>query len=193
MDPITEGPVSYGTPEFAHCTHFFGIHSFLNLHKVPPPDTYYWSNRTDEVPYVTPWFLPDDVPTYAVLHALPICRIEEDTFIPTYTVFSITDFSQDRREVLTRWRERVRYEGLDDPEYYPSLLATSYSVSADAHRSVQHDLVTWTHQGKLGFLDTAQSGLPLSIGKGTELPDMYRDIPGRLTTYVWTRGRLHSF
>lgn len=193
MDSITAGPVSQGTPKFAHCAHFFGIHEFLNLHKVPPPNTDYWSNRTGEVPYITPWFFPDDVPTYAVLHALPICRIEEGTFVPTYTVFSVTYFSQDRKEILTRWRERVKNEGLGDPEYYPSLLAIPHSYSAYAWRSAQHDLVTWTHQGKLGFLDITQPNLPLSIGKGIELPEIYRNIQGRLAIYTWRRGQLESF
>jgi len=193
MDPITEGPVSQGTPEFAHCAHFFGIHAFLNLHEVPPPNTYYWPNATGEVPYVTPWFFPDDIPTYAVLHALPICRIEEDTFVPTYTVFSLTYFSQDRKEILTRWRERVRNEGLDDPEYYPTLLATPYSYSDQAHRTARYDLAGWAYRGKLGFLDITQPDLPLSIGKGTELPEIYRNIQGRLAKYTWSRGRLKSF
>jgi len=192
MPAVTAGPVTKGTPKFAHCPHFMGIHSFLNLHEVPPPNTYYWSNRTGEVPYITPWFFPDDVPTYAVLHALPICRIEEDTFVPTYTVFSITYFSQDRKEILMRWRERVRNEGLGDPEYYPSLLAMPNSYSYE-ERSAQHDLVTWARQGKLGFLDVTRPMLPLFIGPGTELPEIYQHIQGRLATYTWSRGRLKSF
>lgn len=192
MPAVTAGPVTQGIPKFAHCPHFMGVHRFLNLHEVPPPNTYYWSNRTGEVPYITPWFFPDDVPTYAVLHALPICRIEEDTFIPTYTVFSVTYFSQDRKEILMRWRERVKNEGLGDPEYYPSLLAIPNSYSYE-ERSAQHDLVTWTRQGKLGFLDITRPTLPLAIGPGTELPEIYQHIQGRLATYTWSRGQLKSF
>jgi len=192
MPEIAAGPVSYGTPKFAHCPHFFGIHAFLNLHEVPPPNTYYWSNSTGEVPYVTPWFFPDDISTYAVLHALPICRIVDDAFVPTYTVFSVTYFSQDRKEILTRWRERVQNEGLRDPEYYPSLLAIPNSYSS-AGRSAQHDLVTWARQGKLGFLDITRPPLPLVVGLGTELPGIYQHIQGRLAKYTWSRGQLKSF
>ena len=189
---ITEGPVSQGTPKFAHCEHFLGIHRFLNLHEVPPPNTYYWPNRTGEVPYVTPWFFPDDIPTYAVLHALPICRTEGDTFVPTYTVFSLTYFSQDRREILRRWRERIR-EGPNDLEYYPSLLAIPYSYSDQAHRTARYNLSDWAYRGKLGFLDITQPDLPLSIGQGIELPEIYRNIQGRLAKYIWSRGWLRSF
>lgn len=172
-------------PRRAPCPHFAGIHRFINLHDIQPTEKGYWENWTGDVPYLTPWFFPTDIPTFAVLHALPICRIEVERFVPTYTVFAVTYFSDNPTVILQRRGEFLREFGKGDPEFYGNLLAMP---SLDNEE--QYDLVGWAQRGKLGWLDFIEAGLPLRIGTNTVLPEVYRHIEGKRQPYSLRDGRL---
>jgi hypothetical protein len=171
-------------PRPTPCAHFMGIHKFINLHDQVPTEKDYFANHTGEVPYLTPWFFPEDIKTQAVLHALPICRVDRDRFVPSYTVFSLTYFSQKPREVLRRHFQAEAKNLKDDPDYHPPTVHPPWGGDQ------LYDLAQWAQQGKLGWLDVTQLGLPLRLGQGAELPTMYRQIAGSRRVYTWRNGRL---
>lgn len=57
------------------CKHFSRVQRFLNLEGTVPVEQ---SSFDDvyHVPFVMPFYLPDDQPSAAVIHSLPVCRIE---------------------------------------------------------------------------------------------------------------------
>jgi len=171
----------YPKPLPKHCPHLLTYHIFINFHDVLPTELWGFSNDTGEAPIVTPWFLPDDIPSYIVMHALPLCRIEAEQFVPSYTLFMLSYYSENPELVWQRHLEAERRRGgewsrkLADPEQLPSA-------------SVYYDLQQWAAQGKLGYLDFTQSDLPLRIGPGTQLPVIYRNIQGTHYSYMWRNG-----
>jgi len=177
---------------YPRCPHFLGIHAFFNLHGNFPNEVDYLSNRAGEAPYLTPWFFPDDIASYAVLHALPVCRIEAEQFVPRYTAFSLTYFSQHPKLVLKRHYAVEAERGKDDPEYYPAIFypAPVYPARID---EALYDLPAWVARGQLGWLDFTQANMPLRIGVGLELPEIYRAIQGSRNTYVWRKGKIHPW
>ncbi len=166
------------------CSHFLGIAQFCNLHGWVPDGLDWFDQKTGEVPFVTAGLLPDQIPSYAVLHALPICRVEkdartgEDQFVPRYTVFNLTYFAWDPKAVINLHYARQAEWAGNDPEFMPATLAPV---------GTKPNLEEWARRGKLGWLDTSFPALPLRIGKGLELPEHYRNITGKTRTYYWKR------
>ncbi|MGQ0603749.1 MAG: hypothetical protein ACT4QE_18875 [Anaerolineales bacterium] len=189
--------VLYGVPgEYptnSPCPHFLGIHAFLNLHGNLPSEITYLENSTGEVPYLTPWFFPGDIESYAVLHALPICRIEADQFVPRYTVFSLTYFNQDPKLVLKRHYAVEAERGKNDPEYDAATVYPPGAIYTGREDETLYDLPSWAARGLLGWLDFTQANTPLQIGVGSKLPEIYQQIQGSRKTYVWRKGRIHPF
>lgn len=175
--------IGWGNPRQTResCSHLFTHHCFINLHGRIPLELWAFSNRTGEAPIVTPWFLPDDIPSYVVLHALPICRIEDAHFIPSYTLFVLSYYSENPELV---WQRHLEAERQGGGEWSRSLAAPDQLPSA----SIYYDLQHWATQGKLGYLDFTQSELPLRIGPGTQLPALYRNIQGTHYSYMWRNG-----
>ncbi|MCP4606492.1 MAG: hypothetical protein GY847_39290 [Proteobacteria bacterium] len=68
-----------GTHQNIDCPHFVCTHYFISLNKVAPIELYFLS-LWSEVPCVMPDFLTDDVESYGVMHALPICRYRHQNF-----------------------------------------------------------------------------------------------------------------
>lgn len=164
------------------CVHWIGVAHFTNLHGKMPTELDWFQQETGEIPVVTPWLLPDDIESYVILHALPLCRMERNQFVPSYTVFVLTYFSQYPGLVL----KRIYSEPSDDPEYRPALLAPSNYTFPDFNE--------WAQRGKLGWLDLTKPDFPLSIGQDAILPDFYRGIQGSTERFYWTsrKSRLLS-
>ncbi len=172
------------------CPHFLGIHQFLNLHEVKPYEVPRVANRTGEVPYLTPWFFLEDVPGYAVLHALPICRTEGERLIPRYTRFSLSYFCTEPQAVLKRRNDEELVIAHKDSEYYGAELqipGESTWRTANYNRTT-YDLPRWADKGLVGWVDWTQPDSPLQIGPGTQLPPLFQHIRGRRWTYRWQRG-----
>mgnify|MGYP001283432261 CR=1 FL=1 len=171
----------------APCKHFLGIHNFINLHGHSPVELDYFSNQSGEVPYVTPWFFYEDIKTYVVLNGLPICRVESDQFVPHFTVFTLTYFNENR----AIFRERRKQENLElgkgEEDFYPGTVALPWTA-----RPSDYDLAEWARQGKLGWLDVADSHLRLQIGQGKEFPQMYNNIQGMKHSYIYREGELQK-
>lgn len=179
----------YPTPK--PCPHFVGLHVLLNLHDEQPRELDHLENNTGEVPYITPWYFSSDFESYVVLHALPICRIENDEFVPRYTVFSLTYFCRDpdlllRHLAAQAEEERVR----EDPEYYPATVWPPGHIDKKQYNEALYDLARWAERGQLGWLDITKADWPLCLRAGMQLPEMYRQIRGRRWKYAWEKGRI---
>jgi hypothetical protein len=75
------------------CEHFVAVHSFVNLNGIFPTEkSRYFLNHYD-VPFISPLFIPDDIPASVVIHSLPICRIEDGQFVPRYGLYMLTYFA----------------------------------------------------------------------------------------------------
>ncbi|HMA36607.1 MAG TPA: hypothetical protein VKY74_19285 [Chloroflexia bacterium] len=173
------------------CPHFVGIEVFINLHRHRPEPTDRLNVETGEVPYLTPRFFRQEVPTYAVLHALPVCRVEADTFVPSYTVFLLTHFSADRVELEKR--VAVEIERTPHDHWYPAF-TPDYPGSDSTHQRPHirgYDLAGWAARGLLGWLDFRQPELPLQMGPEVALPEQYQRIQGKRRPYSWGGKHLY--
>ena len=59
------------------CQHFNRVQKFFNLEGVVPVEGQTYESIL-HIPFVMPFYLPDDVPAIAVIHSLPVCRIEDE-------------------------------------------------------------------------------------------------------------------
>ncbi len=170
------------------CTHLLGIQVFMNFHHTAPYELELFANAWGEVPYLTPWFFVENQTTYAILHALPICRPETDQFIPRYTVFALTYFSEDPQEIL---REHIRAEDAahaPDSDYWPDTV----HPPGDALRHGLYYLSKWAAAGHLGFLDFTETSLPLRIGPNLAWPALYDSIQGKRFSARWSDNKWAS-
>ena len=187
--------VPYGpdTSSFQKCSHYLGVHIFLHLHAHVPEGTYY-STTSGEVPFLTKHlFAHADIQTKAVLAAVPVCRIVEDAFVPTYTAFWLAYFSDSPKQVTHRQYVSDNEKYGHDPEYFPSLIpqpSTSDGMNIPVAETpyMAYDLARWCREGHLGWLDVTQPDLPLRIGAGMVLPDVYTDIQGDRRSYTYRNG-----
>jgi hypothetical protein len=160
--------ITYGSTIFdergqeVNCSHFVVVHHFINLNGVMPTEL---DRKTldCEVPYLLSVFLPDDIESYAVMHALPICRVEEDRFVPRYSVYMITYYSEEP-SVLIKRRWEIASGGC---MFWGRGLIAKESW----------DLAKWVRAGKLQWLDPEEPDLPLRAGPVEAFP--YVDIQGR--------------
>jgi hypothetical protein len=191
------------------CSHHLGVHEFINLHGKLPHEVDYLVFDSGEVPYITPWFLPDDIESFAVLHALPIHQVLEGQFIPAYTRFMLTYFSVESATIIQRGYDSQRNAIKNDDEYYPYTLAQPYrlmSLPTDTtdviaelpkkfrdYYEPMYDLSRWAANGKLGYLDYSSPDLPLMLGNGLTLPAYYQQIEGRKYYCLWQAGQFRPF
>ncbi len=187
--------------ESAECEHRIAIQKFTNLHGNKPLE--FGGFRNDlHVPFVTPFFVPNDIPSFAVIHSFGICRLEdkngriynykvnafekklkkyrfrdgrditersaEDTaalehaiFVPRYTAYAVTYYSEDPRTVIKRRVDSEEEYGAGDPEYRGLFLASMGEMTRAPHA---YDLPYWVEQEKLQWLDLESPDLPLKSG-----------------------------
>jgi hypothetical protein len=168
------------TPDKKDCRHFLAVQFFINLHDVVPQEMVYFSNQS-EVPYVMPVFLSDDIESCAVMHSLPICRIEQDRFVPRYSLYTLTYYSKD---VHAMWdRRRAEFKG-GDGMHFPKL--HTWRRARDTPEA--WDLPLWVRKGKLLWLDLEQDTLPLKAGPVEAFP--YGNIEGIRKSYTYRKGEL---
>ncbi|MDQ2805324.1 MAG: hypothetical protein M3Z04_00160 [Chloroflexota bacterium] len=136
---------------------------------------------------MTDWYLPADIRSYVVLHALPICRIEHDRFVPRYTAFTLSYFSTNKAAVLARHDASEAHRAIGDPDYYAAATFEPPAATPTPASAPLYDLAAWADTGRLGWLDYTDPTLPLRIGRGADLPALYRTMVGRRDPYVWRR------
>lgn len=140
------------------------------------------TSEEPEVPFITPGLLPDDMETYAVIHALPIGRIEGDGFIPRYTLYVLTYYAAEPDALRERrWQEWTRGRKTTITHNWYAARLTDYWEIAKEKPDVW-DLTAWVGRGKLLWIDASDPTLPLR-------PDVagfpYGNVPGLRHGYCY--------
>jgi hypothetical protein len=174
--------VGYEGHETIGCAHVVAAQQLVNLNGIIPYELEYFSNELD-VPFVMPPFVEGDTAA-AVIHSLPICRIEADAFVPRYTALFMVYYAEDPSAIRNRRAAKNLAAGTNDPEYYPS--ATFTASEARAYPEA-YDLSLWVERRKLYWLDPTTTGLPLRTGERDGFP--YGDIVGYRRSYTLRKGK----
>lgn len=148
-----------------HCEHFTLVEPFFHFHGIWPSEAK--SLFGPEVPYVIGYLLESNQ-CLAVIHALPVCRIEENAFVLRYTLFLVTYFSEEPEQALEAIME-YNVEFIDEA-YEPSPFLVEVGDDWD-------NLAKWVAEGKLYWLDSQDESLPLQTGDIGRFP--YANITGR--------------
>jgi len=167
------------------CAHFLAIHPFMNLNGLFPEEKSQYFRNDYDVPFISPLFLPEEVPSYAVMHSLPICRLEEGQFVPRYYLYTLTYYVPEdyvswvtiqgypekiRRGIITERRAReIKANNFHWEEflYHP--------LTAREHPE-WWDLPLWVKREKLLWLDPYSPNLELKNGPIEDFP--YANIQG---------------
>lgn len=162
--------IRYATEEPIHSDHFVAVQAFLNLNGYKPrknelafgrDDTAALHSELPEVPFITPSLLPDDIDSYAVIHALPIGKIKGEGFIPRYTLYVLTYYAADPDKLLKRrWDQWTQGRKMAIPMNFYAVPRTDYWELAQ-QKPEMWDLAAWVRRGKLRWLDVADPDLPL--------------------------------
>ena len=171
------------------CSHFVAVTSFINLNGVLPEEFNFWDCQMGDVPVITPAFLSDDLLAAAVIHSLPVCRIEDDAFVPRYSLYMITYFASDPAEVWKRVRAEMHAIAAARPkdgndEWDP--VGYVYSSRARQSRPEIGDLPLWVQRKKLYWLDLRSPDLPLCKAPADDFP--YAQIRGFGQDYAYSRN-----
>jgi hypothetical protein len=188
---VADSPEVYGK-----CSHFVGVHSFINLAGQRPYkselDEGTLFSSEPEVPMVTPTLLPDDVESYAVLHSLPICRPWGNRFLIRYLLLMLAYYSIDPKEL--KKRRLVEWAGgyyvpnfLDIDRPWSTRLGIYWEEAGTKPET--WDLLYWVKKGRLKWLDLAQQDLPL-ISDTDAFP--YSEITGMRHGYRYESGTFET-
>jgi hypothetical protein len=137
-----------------------------------------------DVPFVMPPFVAKQQAA-AVIHSLPICRIEAETFVPRYSAFFLVYYADDPAAIRTQRATQNLADGANDPEYYPSATFTNSEASAYADA---YDLNVWVERQKVYWLDPTTPDLVLQTGPSERFP--YADIAGYRRPFTIRNGKL---
>lgn len=168
------------------CVHFLAIHGFINLNGLYPHEISHYFDNAYDVPFISPLFLPDEVPSYAVMHSLPICRIENGQFVPRYYLYTLTYYVP---ENYVSWEKTIP----SNPQKFRHGIISDRRVSEmnanNLHwelflyfpnQARKHpewwDLPSWVKKGKLLWLDPSSPNLELKSGPTEDFP--YANIQG---------------
>jgi len=178
------------------CPHFVAVQHFINLNSVTPTEVSYIDLRS-EVPYVLPVFLPDDVKSSAVMHALPICRVEQGRFVPRYSLYVITYYSTDPALLDARrlsgafedhYMATATYRYADLPLWRNLPAGVEPPFLRSGYIDFWFDLPAWAKGGKLLWLDASDPVLPLQTKPVEAFP--YANITGRKDEHRYRDGKL---
>lgn len=167
--------------QMGNCAHYSGIQTFINLNGNLPVELSSLHNDCGDIPLISPELLTCDT-VVAVMHSLPVCRIENNLFIPRYSVYSITYFAEEpeqaRKQALAR----------KFPNFKPDLEGYSPAYLYDDSSRIKYEplvgeLQEWIRQGKLFWLDLDVSTLPLTSLSIAKFP--YANITGFGTGWLY--------
>lgn len=188
QNPTTK-PTDIGSTKYQNvgCMHFVAVTSFIHLHGHLPTEQSLFICRMGDVPTLTPTFLPDDLPAIAVMHSLPICRIEQNAFVPRYSLYIITYYATDPDTLWQRRRAEMQKiaddlaGGDEDWAMHIAYVATS---CLGLRQPETQDLAQWVARGKLQWLDLHSPELPLRQGPVADFPYAHIQGVGRPYTYT---------
>lgn len=159
------------------CDHFIIVQAFINLEGKKPrgrhPEELELPSiqLPPEAPFVAGLLTEGPEPCTAVIHSLPICRIEGDAFVPAYTLYVVAYFAE-QREV--RMRKRLTLRGFK-PEYDRRTMLP-WPI-ADGEFPEWWDLDRWVIEGRLCWIEPEEAGLRVKCGHVEDFP--YSNIEGR--------------
>jgi hypothetical protein len=168
--------VSYGRAVFNsrlvvhHCNHFTLVQSFFHFHGIWPAEAK--GLFGPEVPHVIGHLLESDR-CLAVIHALPICRIEDQAFVPRYTLFMVSYFSERPEEAY----DAVIKFSVD---YVEPGVAWVFIPPPNSCEHWWH-LGQWVSTGQLFWVDGNDPALGIRTHDISAFP--YIDITGRTRPY----------
>lgn len=166
------------------CTHFTGVQSFINLNGYFPTEVDNFNGECGDIPIVMPELLLDEFQAGAVIHSLPICRVEGNEFAPRYSLYTVTYYSDAPGEARPRSYNLRFPEGVKDDgdSGFPVL----FDSSGRSYREpLVGDLRYWVERGKLHWLDLDDPTLPLKSGPANEFP--YAGIQGFGKRYIYRK------
>ncbi len=107
-----------------------------------------------EVPHVIGYLLEKGRDCLAVIHALPVCRIEGEAFVPRYTMFMVSYFSHHKPEDV---RDDVKWFG------NRGYIEVPVDIFSEPPDGTDHwwDLKRWVADGLLYWVDGNDPGLGL--------------------------------
>lgn len=161
------------------CEHFVIAHLFINLNGIEPViSSLELRGRKQlraEKPHVMPMLLTGTGECHAVMHSLPICRIEGDEFVPRYSVFLISYYAppQYHKRLLDRLR---RHNG---DRHGMGLITWPFE---NDNADTWYDLRSWVDKERLSWLEPDNPELPLITGPSEKFP--YGGISGRTVPYI---------
>lgn len=163
------------------CEHFIYVQCFLNINGNIPDksDTeikYNIYNRS-EVPHILGNIMEYELDLYAVMHSLPICKIENKMFIPKYSLYMITYYVTEKsRRILNNIINQSNiFKKTDEP--IPFATYPPGSKEAD----LWWNLGYWVEKGRLYWLDTNNKSTSLKKNDIEKFP--YGNITGRKEPY----------
>lgn len=176
-DPPTGNYVYWDKPEEnrSYCKHLVYTQPFIHLHGIipqtSPTELYYSMSITTEVPHVIGLLLKEEFETQAVIHSIPICRIENDTFVPRYTLYMITQYAaepNEQKEILISEDSQGRWTNLIPPRN-------------DQENEEWFELTAWVQRGKLSWIEPENRDVVLLSRDINKFP--YAHIQGRRNPY----------
>lgn len=153
------------------CDHFALTEAFVHFHNQEPAGL--WGEYPAEVPHVIGYVLEEGL-AQAVIHAVPICRIEQEQFIPAYTAFLVTYFARQNPKQV---RERVIKFNID---YVEAGLAIEIINPPEGYEH-WYDLAAYVARGELWWVDASDPALPIRTHDVAAFP--YQDIHGRMHSH----------
>ncbi|MEZ4681960.1 MAG: hypothetical protein R2932_47895 [Caldilineaceae bacterium] len=147
LHPEIHGYVYRNIYEYKQCSHFVAVQTFLNLNNNIPTEIPYLANGNGDVPIITPELFIDEFDASAVIHSLPICRIENEQFVPRYAIYVITYYSTNPTE--TRNQAMTSLYADAENVHWGTLFDSSDRMVTEP---MVGKLAEWAKQGKLHWL-----------------------------------------
>jgi hypothetical protein len=160
-----------------HCQHFSFVHTFYHFHGFKPTDALRGEFFRPEVPFVVGFLLRRRW-CKAVIHALPVCRIENNEFVPRFTMFLVVYFAKKPAEAyktLVSWASTG-----PGAEGY----ASDFRLPSKGDE-LWEDLRHWIAAGSLFWMDANDPELPIRTRNVDAFP--YGNITGRTTSEFASR------
>lgn len=165
------------------CEHYFISQRFINFNDNIPiineEELNWYKDFNSEVPHIIPQLLSDDFKCYAVMHSLPICKIQGEQFIPTYSLYMISYFVNSDYDRNCMMEVLKNYQ----PDFSRnSLLIWPFKGPQQNDWDEWWNLKKYVEKGKLFWLEPDNLDLPLIKCPVERFP--YGDIKGRKWPYI---------
>lgn len=160
------------------CRHFVAVARFINLNGELPQEYDRLHNSFGDVPVVVPIMIKEDYEA-AVIHSLPICRVEKNEFVPRYVAYITTYYSKS----VDKTRKARRAELANLPNIDNDMLSLLDGSFAAREEPIVADLAHWVRKKRLYWLDLQTKAL--KTGELNNFP--YGSIEGVGKSYHYIR------